>query len=59
MADVPKGPVFGQDSIRRPRQLQPGFSYLATVRCNNRRFNLTPQACLDLLRYAIQQAKLR
>lgn len=40
---------------RQPRQLQPGFCYHITVRCNNREFNLRQPICRQLLLYCIQK----
>jgi putative transposase len=44
---------------RAPRSLQPGYTYHITMRCNNRRFNLSRTACREVLLYAIQQAQAR
>jgi putative transposase len=41
---------------RKPRQLQPSFTYHITVRCNNREFRLTKLECRQVLIYAIKKA---
>jgi putative transposase len=42
---------------RQPRQLQPGYSYHITTRCNNREFRLTRLECREVLLYAIKKAQ--
>jgi putative transposase len=42
---------------RRLRNLQPGFFYHVTVRCNNREFRLTRLDCREVLLYAIDRAQ--
>ncbi len=42
---------------RQPRQLQPGYSYHVTTRCNNREFRLTRIECRQVLLYAIKKAQ--
>ncbi|MBW4477574.1 MAG: transposase [Tolypothrix brevis GSE-NOS-MK-07-07A] len=42
---------------RKPRNLQPGFSYHITIRCNNREFRLTRLECREVLLYAIKKAQ--
>ncbi len=41
---------------RKPRNLQPGYSYHITVRCNNREFNLARHECREVFLYAIEKA---
>ncbi len=41
---------------RQSRNLQPGFSYHVTVRCNNREFNLARRECREVFLYAIKKA---
>ena len=42
---------------RQPRQLQSGYSYHVTTRCNNREFRLTRLECRQVLLYAIKKAR--
>jgi putative transposase len=42
--------------MRQPRNLQPGFSYHVTTRCNNREFNLARRECREVFLYAIKKA---
>ena len=44
---------------RVPRQLQAGFCYHITVRCNNREFRLTRFECREVLLYAIQKCQIK
>jgi len=41
---------------RYPRNLQKGFCYHITVRCNNREFRLTRPECREILLYALKKA---
>ncbi|MFM6348781.1 MAG: transposase, partial [Dolichospermum sp.] len=41
---------------RKPRILQPEYSYHVTIRCNNREFRLTKLECRQVLVYAIKKA---
>jgi len=41
---------------RLPRNLQVGFSYHITTRCNNREFNLAQQECREIFLYVIKKA---
>ena len=41
---------------RKPRNLQPNYSYHITVRCNNREFNLARHECREVFLYAIEKA---
>ncbi|MBP5972989.1 hypothetical protein HW132_09650 [Brasilonema sp. CT11] len=40
---------------RQKRNLQTGFSYHVTTRCNNREFNLARRECREVLLYAIKK----
>jgi putative transposase len=42
--------------MRQQRNLQPGFSYHLTTRCNNREFNLARRECREVFLYAIKKA---
>ncbi|WP_072207784.1 transposase [Mastigocoleus testarum] len=42
---------------RSPRNLQSGYSYHVTTRCNNREFRLTRLECREVLLYAIKKAQ--
>ncbi|MGA7934950.1 MAG: transposase [Kovacikia sp.] len=42
---------------RKPRELNSGFCYHITVRCNNRAFCLTRFECREVLLYAIRQCQ--
>ena len=42
---------------RPKRNLQPGFSYHITTRCNNREFRLTRLECRQVFLYAIKKAQ--
>ena len=42
---------------RKPRNLQPGYCYHITTRCNNREFHLTKRTSRETLLYAIEKAK--
>ncbi|MFB2968396.1 transposase [Aerosakkonema sp. BLCC-F183] len=44
---------------RLPRQLQLGYCYHITTRCNNREFRLTRSECRQVLLYAIEKARLK
>jgi putative transposase len=45
-------------SMPRPkRNLQPGFCYHITTRCNNREFRLTQLECREVMLYAIKKAQ--
>lgn len=41
---------------RPPRNLQPGYCYHVTIRCNNREFNLARQQCREVLLSCIKKA---
>jgi len=41
---------------RQPRQLQAGYCYHVTTRCNNREFRLTSTECRNVFLYAIGKA---
>ena len=41
---------------RKPRNLQPGYSYHITTRCNNREFKLSRRECREVFLYAIRKA---
>lgn len=41
---------------RKPRILQPGYSYHITTRCNNREFKLSKRDCREVFLYAIRRA---
>ena len=41
---------------RQPRQLQAGYCYHVTTRCNNREFRLTSTECRNVFLYAIRKA---
>ena len=41
---------------RKPRNLQPGYSYHITTRCNNREFQLSRRECREVFLYAIRKA---
>ena len=41
---------------RKPRNLQAGYSYHVTTRCNNREFKLSKRECLEVFLYAIKKA---
>jgi putative transposase len=43
---------------RQPRQLQIGYCYHVTVRCNNREFRLLRDECREVLLYAIQACQV-
>jgi putative transposase len=40
---------------RKPRNLQPDFSYHITVRCNNREFNLARRECREVILFALDR----
>jgi putative transposase len=42
---------------RQPRQIQPGYCYHITTRCNNREFRLTRFECRELLLAAIKRCQ--
>ncbi|WP_448572611.1 REP-associated tyrosine transposase [Trichothermofontia sp.] len=42
---------------RKRRDLQPGYCYHITVRCNNREFRLTRLECREVLLFAIKQCQ--
>ena len=42
---------------RQSRQLQPGYCYHITTRCNNREFRLTRLECRQVFLYAIKKAQ--
>jgi putative transposase len=42
---------------RKPRDLQPGYCYHVTVRCNNREFKLIQPDCREVFLYALKRAK--
>jgi putative transposase len=42
---------------RQPRDLQEGYCYHITVRCNNREFKLLRHECREVFLYALNQAK--
>jgi putative transposase len=42
---------------RQPRDLQQGYCYHITVRCNNREFKLLRHECREVFFYALNQAK--
>jgi putative transposase len=42
---------------RQPRQLNAGYCYHITARCNNREFRLIRDECREVLLYAIQQCQ--
>jgi putative transposase len=42
---------------RQPRDLQPGYCYHITVRCNNREFKLTRFECREVLIYALKRCQ--
>ncbi|CAN1210938.1 Transposase IS200-like domain-containing protein [Tumidithrix helvetica PCC 7403] len=44
---------------RKKRNLQDGFCYHVTMRCNNREFRLTRLECREVLLYAINRAKAK
>jgi putative transposase len=44
---------------RAPRELQGGYCYHVTIRCNNREFHLSDRACREVLLYALQRALLK
>ena len=41
---------------RKPRNLQAGYSYHVTTRCNNREFKLSKRECREVFLYAIKKA---
>jgi putative transposase len=41
---------------RKPRNLQAGYSYHVTTRCNNREFKLSKRECREVFLYAINKA---
>ena len=41
---------------RKPRNLQPGYCYHITIRCNNREFNLAQRQCREVLLCCIKKA---
>jgi len=41
---------------RKPRNLQAGYSYHITIRCNNREFKLQKRECREVFLYAIKKA---
>jgi putative transposase len=41
---------------RKPRNLQAGYSYHVTTRCNNREFKLPKRECREVFLYAIKKA---
>jgi putative transposase len=41
---------------RKPRNLQSGYSYHITIRCNNREFKLQKRECREVFLYAIKKA---
>ncbi len=44
--------------MSRPlRELKPDHTYHVTVRCNNRRFNLSRKLCREVFIHAIRRAK--
>jgi len=40
---------------RKPRNLQPCYSYHITCRCNNREFKLVRRECREIILYAIDK----
>ena len=40
---------------RKPRNLQPGYAYHITMRCNNREFRLSRRECREVFLYAIRK----
>ncbi len=42
---------------RQPRDIQPGYCYHITVRCNNREFKLTRFDCREVLLYTLKQCQ--
>lgn len=44
---------------RQPRQLETGYSYHVTSRCNNREFRLTRLECREVFLYAIKKAQAK
>ena len=45
-------------TLSRPlRELKPDHTYHVTVRCNNRRFNLSRKLCREVFIHAIRRAK--
>ncbi len=41
---------------RKPRNLQAGYAYQVTTRCNNREFKLSRRECREVFLYAIRKA---
>ena len=41
---------------RKPRNLQSGYSFHITIRCNNREFKLQKRECREVFLYAIKKA---
>jgi transposase len=41
---------------RKPRNLQAGYSYHVTTRCNNSEFELSKRECREMFLYAIKKA---
>ena len=41
---------------RKPRNLQAGYSYNVTTRCNNREFKLSKRECREVFLYTIKKA---
>ncbi|MHC5673026.1 transposase [Nostoc sp.] len=44
---------------RQPRQIQPGYCYHITTRCNNREFYLNRRECREVFLFAIKKAVLK
>jgi len=42
---------------RLPRQLQAGYAYHVTTRCNNREFRLTRLECREVFIYALKKCQ--
>jgi len=49
--------LFNRNMARKPRNLQQGYCYHITVRCNNREFRLTRLECREVLLYAIKKCQ--